>query len=120
MKKKIGFAVAAILTVVALQWAVASVDTQPASTQQVVTGTTQVNAEGKTCPKDGTTCDKASAAACPKGEAKTTSTSAAACPKDKAGCDKASAACPKGEAKTTSTSAKAEGAKCPYSGAAKS
>jgi hypothetical protein len=133
MKKKIGFAVAAILTIVALQWAVASVDTQPAATQSVVSGTTQVNAEGKVCPKEGT-------AACPKGEATATSTSAA-CPKDKAGCDKAasascpkgeatatsaSAACPKGEAAATSTSAKevdctkAEGAKCPYSGAAKS
>ncbi|MBM3277268.1 MAG: hypothetical protein FJY95_04200 [Candidatus Handelsmanbacteria bacterium] len=107
MRKKIGFALAAILTVAALQWAVASVDTQPAATQQVVTGTTKV-----------------SAAACPtKGEATATSASATACPKDKAGCDKASTAdCPKGEAaaNTTSTSAsevdctKAEGGKCPY------
>jgi len=125
MRKKISFALAAILTVAALQWAVASVDTQPAATQQVVTGTTKVSADGKSCPTDKSGCDKASAAACPtKGEATATSASATACPKDKAGCDKASTAdCPKGEAaaKTTSTSAggvdctKAEGGKCPYS-----
>lgn len=118
MRKKIGLAFVAIFTLVALQWAVASVDTQPAATQQVVSGKTVQSADGKVG------CDKAASASCPKGEATTTtSASTSTCPKtDAASCDKAGAT-----TTTTSTSTeavdctKAEGAKCPYStGTAKS
>lgn len=114
MRKKIGFAFAAILTVAALQWAVASVDTQPAATQQVVSGKT-VSADAKTCPTGET-------ASCPKGAAGCDKAASASCPTaEGAKCDKGTGAgCPKGEATTTSTGAAScpktgDAAKCPYS-----
>lgn len=53
MRKKIGLALATILTLAALQWAVASVETQPAATQ--------VQQEAvKSCPMDKSQCPKSS------------------------------------------------------------
>lgn len=60
MRKKIGLAFAVVLTLAALQWAVASVDTQPAAqkaTEEAV----------EHCPEGKTQCPKSDAANCPKG-----------------------------------------------------
>jgi len=57
MRKKIGLALTTILTLAALQWAVASVETKPAATQ--------VQEEAvKTCP-DKSKCPMSDPAKCP-------------------------------------------------------
>ncbi|MBI2503624.1 MAG: hypothetical protein HYW07_10385 [Candidatus Latescibacteria bacterium] len=61
MRKKIGLAFAVVLTLAALQWAVASVDIQPAATQKV----TEEAVEH--CPEGKAQCPKSDAASCPKG-----------------------------------------------------
>ena len=107
MRKKIGLALAAIVTLVALQWAVASVDTQPALTQQglahqIKAGAAQSSQDPAQCP----VTDKASCSKCPKSAA----AGATSCPSGDG------TKCPvPGAAKSTTSGA----AKCPYTGSTK-
>ena len=59
MRKKIGLAFAIVFTLAALQWAVASVDTQPAATAPTTEEAVQH------CPEGKAQCPKSDAAKCP-------------------------------------------------------